>query len=285
MAPSDRSDDTPRISPSPEPDPASERASWDDLLLPGIDTAGVQAALNAGPGQLRAAEIPARLAEPDSSAALTVNAFGWFLGRTEALPAFPALARHWPVTGLALDEQLPLPWQGGRHPRAGVLLRTPSMLIGVASNRYEPYLKKLPGGFGEAFGQRVWGHQMLGYCRLRDGLQSGRIGYRMLDGTRLVKAAFGLRTAVHRRDGPHHGLRPVLLYLYAEPRLWVDGSRVDPVHKSMHRAEIADFSSRVVGDEVPFLPVSYARMLTGWADNGGPDLANHVAALTARFDI
>ena len=79
-----------------------------------------------------------KFASPQSSAALAVNGFGWFLERPALLPAFPRLeASDWAPVQVDIERQMRFPWRGGRHPWLDAAVETRAMLIGVESKRYE----------------------------------------------------------------------------------------------------------------------------------------------------
>src|SRR5262245_18939863 len=46
--------------------------------------------------------------------------------------------------------------------------------------------------------------------------------------------------------------RPVLLYLVAEPKRWLDGRPVPRADIDAHRTDVLDFADIVTGDEVAF---------------------------------
>jgi hypothetical protein len=57
------------------------------------------------------------LNSPESSAALAVNAFGWFLEQPAELPPIPPLADiDWAADRADVEPHMRFPWQGGRHP-------------------------------------------------------------------------------------------------------------------------------------------------------------------------
>ena len=117
------------------------------------------------------------------------------------------------------------------------------------------------------------------YEAMRDALSAGR-HFVFLDAAQLVKHAFGLRT-----EGQRTGRQAVLCYLYAEPRAFPDGRAIPVAAIQAHRDEVASFTAEVssaVGDVV-FCSLSYAELLRHWV--GQPALADHAAALTARFDL
>ena len=121
------------------------------------------------------------------------------------------------------------------------------------------------------------------YEGVRDALREDAHVYSHVDAAQLVKHAFALRTQVHR-TGPHRGLRPILMYLYAEPLSWAGtGLPVEEEHKVRHRSEIAAFERRVSGDEVRFVSCSYDRLLETWSTAADEDTRSHVKAVIKRF--
>ena len=252
-------------------------------FLPDLPEREILDALNAAAGN----EVESgKLASPESSSALAVNAFGWFLRRPEALPPLPGLSTAWPAREVRLEAELRFPWSGGRHPWLDAAIVTDTHLIGIESKRYEPFRsrKKNPG-FSDAYDRPVWGDAMTGFCSVRDELKAGSLRYTSLDAPQLVKHAFGLRSAVHREGGPFQGLKPVLVYLYAEPRAWPDGRPVDASRVSMHRSECEHFTQRTAGDEVEFLTLDYVGLVKDWASGKDPGPALHAERLAEAFDI
>jgi hypothetical protein len=251
-------------------------------LLPGLPVAIIRAAYASAPGN----ELESgKFNSPESSAALVANAFGLFLDRPGDLPPFPG--GHdwgWPATSIRLETIVRFPWAGGRHPCLDVLVRTGTVLLGVESRRYEPYRPRGNVDLSDAYWRPVWGDRMGGYLKVRDGLRDGTIRFVHLDAVQLVKHAFGLRTAANKIPGLP-AVRPVLIYLYAEPSHWPGGRAVPECHIAGHRAELAAFADLVSGDEVAFVSETYANLLRAW--NASPDetVQAHVAALCLRFGI
>ena len=133
--------------------------------------------------------------------------------------------------------------------------------------------------FSAAYARPVWGQTMGPYEAMRDALSAGR-HFVFLDAAQLVKHAFGLRT-----EGQRTGRQAVLCYLYAEPRAFPDGRAIPVAAIQAHRDEVASFTAEVSSAvaELVFYSLSYAELLHHWA--GQPALADHAAALTARFDL
>ena len=242
-------------------------------FLPGLNADLILAALARSPGsELKSGKIDS----PDSAAALAANAFGWFLERPEALPAFPGLGGPAPFR-VEMEAEMRFPWAGGRHPWLDVGVETETLLIGVDSTRYEPFRPGKTGSFAEAYARNVWGDRMGRYSGLMRQIAAGQERFDSLDAVQLIKQAFGLRTQAIKR-----ARQPVLIYLYAEPDVWAgSGKPVDPARKSLHRAEISRFAALVAGDHVQFQPLRWEALLDLWARV--PFLSPHAAALRGRF--
>jgi len=251
-----------------------------DRFLPGVPGADIEEIINSAPGN----EIASgKFDSPESSAALAVNAFGFFLHRPQKMPPLPGCPdAGWPASSLSLETKVRFPWPGGRHPVLDCLVATQSVLIGVESKRFEPYRKSKAAQFSDAYWRPVWGDRMKGYERTRNLLRENPKHYDFLDAAQLVKHAFGLRSEVHRL-GTHCGLRPILFYVYAEPESWPDGRRIHDNAMAGHRMEIASFTRLVAGDEVAFVPCPYRCLLDIWRQGHGEEIASHAKAVMERF--
>lgn len=241
-------------------------------FLPGVSAAAVLSALARSPGNEVAS---GKFGSPESSAALAVNAFGWFLDRPSSLPPLPGVPMGQPQT-VEIEAELRFPWSGGRHPWLDAAITTTTTLVGVESKRYEPFRPGKATRFSEAFDSRDWGKGMARYTAMRLALIEGRQTYRCLDAVQLVKHAYALRTQSMKR-----GLGAVLVYLHASPAIWASGKPVSPDAIARHAAEIADFARAVKGDDVSFVALHWADLLADWAK--APALSAHAAAITARF--
>lgn len=241
-------------------------------FLPGVPAAAVLAALARSPGNEVAT---GKFGSPESSAALAVNAFGWFLDRPGNLPPLPGVPMGQPLT-VEIEAELRFPWAGGRHPWLDAAIATATTLVGVESKRYEPFRPGKATTFSEAYDSRDWGEGMARFTAMRRALAEGRQAYCCLDAVQLVKHAYALRTQSVKR-----GLGAVLVYLHAAPANWASGKPVSPESIARHGAEITDFARAVRGDAVSFAPLAWADLLTQWAAK--PALAAHSAATSARF--
>ena len=108
-----------------------------DRFLPGVPGEKIEDIFNNAPGK----EIQnGKFDNPESSAALAANAFGFFLCRAQDLPPLPQCGRvTWPATALKIEQTVRFPWSGGRHPVLDALVTTPSAVIGIESKRFEPF--------------------------------------------------------------------------------------------------------------------------------------------------
>jgi hypothetical protein len=255
----------------------------DGLVVPGLPHELIRLAYEAAPGN----EIASgKFANPESSAALAANAFGYFLDKAQSLPPLPKVEGcRWPATNLSLEALVCFPWRGGRHPCLDALVHTPSHLIGIESKRYEPFRAKAdPSAWSAAYDRDVWGANMQRYVHVRESLKQGELRFMRLDAVQLVKHAFGLRTAVHH-DTDLVGRKPVLFYVYAEPNLWPDGRAVMRSHVLDHREETLRFAELVTGDEVAFVFCSYRNLLETGSANQEANVRSHAESLVTKFDL
>ena len=255
--------------------------TMNDRFLPGVPGAEIEAIFDAAAGRELAA---GKFDSPESSAALAANAFGFFLRRAADLPPLPGcVGELWPARSLMLEAEVRFPWSGGRHPVLDCLVTTPSEFIGIESKRFEPFRGKPKSAWSNAYWRPVWGERMQGYESIRDGLHGEPGRYEHLDAAQLVKHAFALRTAVHKKP-EYRALAPVLCYVYAEPDSWPNGGApVDEGAKARHREEIERFAAAVAGDEVAFVSCSWPRLLETWTRHENGRIRAHATAVAARF--
>ena len=252
-----------------------------DRFLPGVPVDDIVRILDAAPGD----EIGSgKFDNPESSAALAANAFGFFLRRAPELPTLPDCPdAEWPARSLSIEAKVRFPWSRGQPPVLDCLVATPSALIGIESKRFEPYRGHGAAVLSDAYWRPVWGDRMKGYERIRDSLRENPRLFAFLDAAQLVKHAFALRSEVHRA-GVHHGLKPILFYVYAEPESWPKtGRRVDDEAKAGHREEIARFARLVEDDEVAFVSCPYRHLLAIWRRDHREEIRTHADAVLARF--
>ncbi|PEQ12381.1 hypothetical protein B2G71_12895 [Novosphingobium sp. PC22D] len=238
-----------------------------NLFLPGVPEDLVRASLaKAGGDELRSGKF----ANPQSSAALAANGFGWFLEWPDLLPAFPCLGDiDWPARSVDVERQMWFPWPGGRHPWLDAAVETGTCLIGVESKRFEPFRSGKEAKLSEAYDRDVWGDGMEPWCGLRDILRAEPRRFAHLDAAQLVKHAFGLVS-----ESSRIGKEPFLLYLFADP------ASVKPEKRERHRAEIEVLAEKVQGSRVRFAPCSWREWLLLW--NG--EAVAHASALIEAFD-
>ena len=246
----------------------------DELFLPGVPVAHVRARLDAAGGD----EIGSgKFAHSESSAAMAVNAFGWFIERPVEFPSLPGTEAMGATERVEVEYCARLPWSGGRHPWLDAVVITPTHLIGVESKRYETFRDTKTVSLSSAYDRPVWGERMNRFAALRDSLRAGERRFRYLDAAQLVKHAFGLVTEARR-----FSRQPVLFYLYAEPDKRGE-NQISAEDHLRHREEIGTFAQLVDGDEVMFLSASYRQ----WCD-GIPSTADakaHFVRLRKRFEL
>lgn len=246
----------------------------DDIFLPGVPRDLVVRRLEAAGGN----EVSSgKLSSPESSAALAVNTFGWFMRRPRLLPPFPVLqALDGPAIQVDIEFCARFPWSGGKHPWLDAWVETPNAIIGVESKRFEPFRDRKNATFSTAYDRAVWHDQMAPFEVLRDKLRSRAEHFLFLDAVQLVKHAFGLVTEGRRRAKTPH-----LVYLFAEPEERA-GIPITNESKQRHRSEIAHFAELVEGAEVKFRSMSYREWFATWPTSD-PVLADHLRAIVERF--
>ena len=252
-----------------------------DRFLPGVPGEQIEEILNKAPGN---EIVTGKFDSLESSAALAVNTFGFFLNRPVDLPLLPGCPPDsWPAQRVEVEKTLRFPWRGGRHPVLDCLVTTAPEIIGIESKRYEPFRKKSAVSLSGAYWRQCWGERMKGYEAVRDKLNKDKRLYVHLDAAQLFKHAFALRTQVYRK-GEYQGLNPILFYVYAEPELWPrDGVPVDEEAKIRHREELADFAATVADDEVRFVSCSYKELLADWGESDKLEIRAHAEAVIKHF--
>jgi len=218
-----------------------------------------------------------KLSSPESSAALAANCFAWFRQRPHLLPPFDGLNVNWPATSVDIEYCARFPWSGGRHPWLDAMITTQTEIIGVESKRFEPFRGAKRASLSEAYDRPVWGEHMAQFEQMRDDLRSGRLVFKYLDATQLVKHALGLLT-----EGQRLRKRPVLVYLFAEPKMLAGRSIGLEMHDA-HVEEVRMFAERVARAEVTFHHASYARWLEDWS--GDEHVSSHARQLLEQFDL
>jgi hypothetical protein len=244
------------------------------LFLPGVPEKHVRDRLSkAGGNELDSGKF----ASPESSAALAVNTFGWFVERPHLLPVLPGMPlEEWMPSSVEVEYCARFPWSGGRHPWLDAFVETEHRVIGIESKRYEPFRDQKTVAFSSAYSRPVWGKEMLPWESMRDALKTGEECLRYLDGAQLVKHAFGLVTEAGRKQK-----RASLVYLFAEP-LNLAGRPIPHSAREQHRVELARFTAKVSGAAVAFLSCSYREWLSLWPDSVA-ELQDHKKALVDSF--
>ena len=236
-------------------------------FLSGVPVDHVMARLRAAGGD----EIDSgKLASPESSAALAVNCFGWFIERPELFPALPGLEAIGRAEMVDVEFNARFPWAGGTHPWLDAVVQAQDYLVGIESKRLEPFRDRKKGTFSDAYDRPVWGANMRRYESMRDALRSRTVQFVHLDAVQLVKHAFGLVTEAGRRQR-----KPVLFYIFAEPKERA-GKAISPADLDGHRSEVEQFAAYVAGDEVQFRFSSYRDWISTW--HGAEDLVTEHGA-------
>lgn len=243
-----------------------------DDFLPGVSAAHILARLAKAGGD----EIDSgKFGNPESSAALACNTFGWFVDRPGDLPPLPGMKPRATASLVDVEYSARFPWRGGRHPWLDAVVETGDQLIGVESKRFEPYRDSKKPNFSTAYSRFDWGPQMKPYEAMRDDLAAGQQTFDFLDAAQLVKHAFGLVT-----DGRRKGKAPVLVYLFAEPAS-LKSNPIPPASFACHREEIAR-AAAVREAEVSFHAISYREWLATWPASPSP-VGDHARAIVERF--
>ncbi|HEX9810003.1 MAG TPA: hypothetical protein VGC25_10450 [Alphaproteobacteria bacterium] len=220
------------------------------------------------------------LTGPDSSAALVANTFGLFLIGPERLPPIPGTeACGWPAERVGLEECARFPWwPAGDQSWLDVLMETETHVVGIESTRYEPFREKPLSTFPNLFWRDEWGKGMKPFESMRDRLVEEAVSFERLDAAQLVKHAFALRT-----EGERWEKAAVLVYLYAEPVAWPDGTPIAAADRDAHASEAQRFAREVEGAEVEFRACTYAALLDGLAASGEDELRAHAERVRATF--
>ncbi len=243
-------------------------------LLPGVPTGKVVERLARAKGdEIRSGKIFSK----NSSAIVAVNCFGWFLERKEEFPGFDGVPHSDCPLDVEIEYSMRFPWTGGTHPWLDAAVITSSHLIGVESKRFEPFRDRKRAEFSDAYDRDVWGDNMRGVKTIRDRLRDGALKFQHLDAAQLVKHALGLRTQAKTRS-----LKPVLVYLFAEPSA-LDGAPISDAAWRAHREEIARFAGLCEDDEISFRPLAYKEWVASWPE--GSSAREHGDRLIGNFDL
>ena len=120
-----------------------------DTLFPYLPREKILHALKKSPGNEVAS---GKFDSPESSAALAINTFGFFLERPADLPTLPGLERRgWPAKQVRIEQCVRFPWRGGHHPWLDAFVETETQIIGIESKRYEPFRSKSKVTFSETY--------------------------------------------------------------------------------------------------------------------------------------
>lgn len=239
---------------------------WNENLIPGIDPAWFEAELNEGDGR----ELDRKFRAAHSSSALAVNTFARF----KTAPHLLSLVDRAGCETFRFEAKCSAEIEGRHPPNLDLLAKCDGWTIGVESKCTEHLKRRVPR-FAPAYnGQIKDARRESAWFRLMHSLLAKPHQYCHLDAAQLVKHAFGLGHCFPSKD-------VTLLYLYWEPR---NAGTIPELER--HREEIARFAEEVAGASPSFRPVSYRDLWQAWERLASPPwLAEHVAALRARYDI
>ncbi|MBA3510458.1 hypothetical protein [Sphingomonas sp.] len=235
--------------------------SWENNLLREIDPRRVEVDLRGKGGS----ELEGKFRAAHSSAALAVNAFGYFIDATERLP-IPGFAE------LQFDgfEKLFPTGVGRKPPHLDALAHNDETVVAIESKCLEYFTPKT-AKFARDYFEKIVDERRNGpWFAEMVRLSEQPCTYTCLDAAQLIKHAFGLALTVPTAV--------TLLYVFWEPD--------DAHYHSMfadHRAEIADFASRVAGGRPAFQALSHQELWAHWATLGSASLQAHVDRLQLRY--
>jgi hypothetical protein len=104
--------------------------------------------------------------------------------------------------------------------------------------------------------------------------ETGAHGYVLLDAAQLLKHFLAAKLA----SGSGH--KATLAYLFWEPADAADHGVFDA-----HRAEAGKLAGALADDHVQLVPLSYRDVWAHWEQLGDSELAEHVAAVRARYAV
>jgi hypothetical protein len=254
-----------------------ETSKFTSALLPHLPAQHILARYDRAPGQELTSE---KFTNPESSAALVANTFGFFADRPEGLPLPETWVAGEKAQQVLIEEEVRFPWPGGKHPWLDVVIETKTALIGIESKRYEPFRGTKTASFSDAYWKPVWGKRMGAFEWMRDGLDRNPVMFEYLDAVQLVKHAFGLRTR-----GQKAGRTALLVYLFAEPKAWPNGCSVTDQQRAAHLEEARCFARMVGGAELRFELCTYQQLLAHLTKSDSNEVRDHVRAIAAEFDV
>lgn len=241
-------------------------ADWRDNVLPHVATDSFQGDLEAGDGR----ELESKFRAAHSSSALAVNVFARFKGKGKDLK----IPRISGTPEIRFEVKCPIGLSRGKSPNLDVFLESPSAILGIESKCTE-YLSFHKAEFRPAYFKEINDNRrQSSWFRMMEFLVEKPDRYQSLNAAQLVKHAFGLK----RHAGPKDG---TLLYLFWEPS---NAGEFEIFYS--HRSEIDDFSSRVNGDSLKFLSLSYQELWNLWEGPSTPPwLSDHLALIRSRYNF
>lgn len=251
------------------PDARGYVPAYEQNLFRPLSAAALQSFQGGSGNELTAVgERPAKMSALHSSSALAVNFFDHWADRPDVVLAALGL----PTGGVSMRFEAQFPTGlNGTPPNLDVAIRwADGTWLGVES-KFTEWLTPKPATkehfkakyFPE--GSSLWG--VHGHARCQDlaaQLNGHQLGYRYLDAAQLLKHALGLACS---------GSKFELLYVYFD---------VPGPESVTHRAEVEDFSSRIVGD-FPFHVRTYQETFARLQSLAEPEDAEYIRYLQARY--
>lgn len=234
-------------------------ADWRSGLVPGIE-----------PELLgdRVFDLRARLARPDSPAALTLNSFLPWLRHMERL----RLAGIEGFRELHFDARCPTGVRG-TPPHIELMASGSSGVVG-ASIRTFGYLDRRQSKLSPAYAALAVPETLRPWVELMHAVAARAERFRYVDVPALAKLAVGM--------GRIFAGRPIrLLYIFLEP---LDAANTSPFDE--HRVELARLIAMVAESGVKLVACSFHELWQGWRrDEPFPGLREIVAELEQRYSV
>ena len=160
------------------------------------------------------------------------------------------------MQSIDLERRVQFPGTRKHLSKLDVIVETKSHLIGIASDRFEPFrLHNKPRLSPESKGYLSF-EEVRPYLDLQQHIYSGSVKYRYLDAARLVRDALAIFIEAAKSNK-----KPILYYLFHEASI-VKGKHINPVYWEKHRIEIFDFMDRVNINRIELFWSDYSEWLS-----------------------
>lgn len=240
--------------------------NWTDNLLPGTDPKWFEEELSEGDGR----ELENKFKAAHSSSALVVNSFARFKTSPNSL----SIAGYGGFSDFRFEAKCSAGIRGGRAPNLDLLALGLTNLA-IESKCTEHLRRHIPT-FSLAYDLQIRDkpRRDSAWFRLMKELTKAPSTYCYFDAAQMIKHAFGLARCFPKGDVD-------LLYIFWEPK-----NAGAFLEFKAHREEVARFANEVRGALPHFVPMSYRELWDEWSRMRSPPwLAEHVAALRARYDV